>query len=205
MEGKMMMTLSRKIKELRNAIDMTQNDLADELGIALKTLQRYETGQCKPDFFALSKLATFFDVSADYLLGICSYEMENKISLKKPKNRLYKRYIACRNNYTIEKDAVYYWICSEQGRIGGVTKFVAWVDEPGGKERRVLREIDAQRAIDSWTDIYGKPMVLNSKEDVSAFLNYGGHAIIRKDICEKYASWYLQEYIVEPKELRNTY
>lgn len=33
MEGKMMMTLSRKIKELRNAIDMTQNDLADELGI----------------------------------------------------------------------------------------------------------------------------------------------------------------------------
>ena len=45
-------------------------------------------------------------------------------------------------------------------------------------------------------------MVLNCEEDVSAFSDYGGHAIIKKEICEKYASRYLQEYILDPQKHR---
>ena len=40
-------------------------------------------------------------------------------------------------------------------------------------------------------------MVLNREEDARVFMIYGGEAIVRKDICEKFLPWYLGEVIVE--------
>lgn len=54
-----MKTLGQKIKELRNASGLTQAELAEEINISLKSLQRYEKEQSKPDFYALTRLATF--------------------------------------------------------------------------------------------------------------------------------------------------
>lgn len=39
------------------------------IGIDQRTLSNYETGKTNPDSFALIKLADFFGVSTDYLLG----------------------------------------------------------------------------------------------------------------------------------------
>ena len=47
----MVKSLGQKIRELRTAIGLTQGELAEELGISLKTLQRYENEQSKPDYF----------------------------------------------------------------------------------------------------------------------------------------------------------
>lgn len=196
-----MKSLGVKIRELRNALGLTQNELAEELEISLKSLQRYENEQSKPDFFALSKLATFFDVSADYLLGICSLKKQINISKERADNPFYKQYLKCRNNYMIEKDALYYWIEANGDKIGGQTQFVGWADEPGGKERRVLREVNPENAIELCTHVYGKPMVLNTQEDVEAFLIYGGQAIIKKDTCKEWMPWYLEEFIVDSGRL----
>lgn len=189
-----MKTTGEKIRELRNMIDMSQNKLAEELGVALRTLQRYESDESDPDKFALTRLATYFDVSADYLLGICDCEMQNSISQKGTQNKLYHRYVELRNNHTIDKGADYYWIRTARGMIGGATKFVGWLDKPGGKQRRVLREIDAERAVEAWPEKYGKPVVLNNEDDVLAYFKFSGHALIRKDVCKKYAPWYLEDY-----------
>ena len=94
-----MKTLGQKLKELRTAVGLTQTELAEKLGISDKSLHRYENEKSKPDFFALSKLATYFDVSADYLLGICGYEEQIKIAGKRASNPLYKHYIKCKNDY----------------------------------------------------------------------------------------------------------
>ncbi len=48
-----MKTTGEKIRELRNVIDMSQNKLAEELGVGLRTLQRYESDESDPDKFAL--------------------------------------------------------------------------------------------------------------------------------------------------------
>lgn len=40
-------------------------------------------------------------------------------------------------------------------------------------------------------------MVLNSEEDVTAFLIFGGQAIAKKEVCEKYLPWYLEGFIIE--------
>lgn len=50
-------------------MDLRQIDVANAIGIEQKTLSNYETGKTNPDSFAIIKLADFFGVSTDYLLG----------------------------------------------------------------------------------------------------------------------------------------
>jgi len=59
---------SDRIKELRKARKMTQRQMANALGITERSYQRYEA-ENNPNNETLIKLADFFDVSTDYLLG----------------------------------------------------------------------------------------------------------------------------------------
>ncbi|MFD1066640.1 helix-turn-helix domain-containing protein [Oceanobacillus locisalsi] len=61
--------LGKRIKSLRDAKDIKQKQVADSLGISPYQLSRYESGKSKPDPELIVDIATFFDVSADYLLG----------------------------------------------------------------------------------------------------------------------------------------
>lgn len=58
-----------KLKELRKALKQTQTDLAIYLGITVSAYGNYELGQREPDIKTLNKLADYFNVSVDYLLG----------------------------------------------------------------------------------------------------------------------------------------
>ncbi len=58
-----------RIRELREDRDLRQIDVANATGIDQKTLSNYETGKTNPDSFAILRLADFFDVTSDYLLG----------------------------------------------------------------------------------------------------------------------------------------
>ena len=58
-----------RIRDLREDMDLRQIDLANATGIDQKTISNYETGKTNPDSFAIIKLADFFNVSADYLIG----------------------------------------------------------------------------------------------------------------------------------------
>ena len=58
-----------KIKDLREDMDLRQSDLAKATGIDQRTISNYETGKTVPDAYALIKLADFFGVSIDYLVG----------------------------------------------------------------------------------------------------------------------------------------
>lgn len=60
---------TNRIKDLREDSDLRQTDVAEATGIDQRTLSNYETGKTNPDSFALIRLADFFDVSIDYLLG----------------------------------------------------------------------------------------------------------------------------------------
>lgn len=58
-----------RIKELRQQKGLKQDDIAKEFGISQQTISSYEKGIREPDITTLKKLADFFDVSLDYLLG----------------------------------------------------------------------------------------------------------------------------------------
>ncbi len=58
-----------RIRDLREDNDLRQSDLAAATGIDQRTISNYETGKTCPDGYAIMKLAEYFDVSTDYLLG----------------------------------------------------------------------------------------------------------------------------------------
>lgn len=196
-----METFARKIRELRTAVGLSQEKLAEQLGITVKSIQRYESGY-RPDTYALVKLATYFDVSADYLLGLKVYkeqlkERRQKLMGAEGYSELYSHYLNCINNFKIAKDAKYYWIEMQDDYIGGQTKWVGWADAERKFEIRKLRPVIPERAIKHCSEVIGRPMVLNSEIDAAVFLLYGGQAIVRADICKKYLPEFLEDYIGE--------
>lgn len=48
---------------------LTQQDVADWLGIERSTYGKYETGHSEPTFDTLCRLADYFNVSVEYLMG----------------------------------------------------------------------------------------------------------------------------------------
>ena len=59
----------KRLKELRKFKGFTLNELSQELGISPQVLSRYELEQHEADYKSTFKIAKFFDVSIEYLLG----------------------------------------------------------------------------------------------------------------------------------------
>ena len=57
------------IKKLRLEKKLTQQEVADKIGITRPAYTAYESGKREPDFSMLQVLADLFGVSTDYLLG----------------------------------------------------------------------------------------------------------------------------------------
>ncbi len=64
-----MKSMSEILRELRTSKSMTQSDIAKILGLTTNAYQSYERGTSEPGCKALNKLANFYGVSTDYLLG----------------------------------------------------------------------------------------------------------------------------------------
>lgn len=62
-----------RLRATRMFYSTTQQQTADALGIPLRHYQKYESGEIEPDLVRLTKLATFFNVPADFLLGRDDY------------------------------------------------------------------------------------------------------------------------------------
>ncbi len=60
--------LGEKIKLYRENKNMTQNEVAETLGVKAATISKYEAGTLEPNIESLKKLAELFDVSIDELL-----------------------------------------------------------------------------------------------------------------------------------------
>lgn len=56
-------------KRLRIASGLTQVEISERLGISRSTIGMYETGAREPDFETLERIADFFNVDTDYLIG----------------------------------------------------------------------------------------------------------------------------------------
>lgn len=64
------MSIGSTIKRLRRARDITQEELAEHLGITSKAISQWETNRTAPDISQLPALCNYFDITSDELLGI---------------------------------------------------------------------------------------------------------------------------------------
>ncbi|MCQ4921515.1 helix-turn-helix domain-containing protein [Tissierella carlieri] len=64
-----MSNFSDRLKELRTEKGILQRELADYLKVSRVTITQYETGNRSPDDEIKKKIAEYFNVSLDYLMG----------------------------------------------------------------------------------------------------------------------------------------
>ncbi|MCL2556742.1 MAG: helix-turn-helix domain-containing protein [Firmicutes bacterium] len=60
---------AQRLVELRTQSDFSQRDLSKEISIPQSTIANWESGRFEPSFDTLIKIADYFDVTTDYLLG----------------------------------------------------------------------------------------------------------------------------------------
>ena len=65
-----MIVFGEILKELRTDRKLTQPQLAEAIGVSKGMISVWETGTCEPTASNIIKLAKFFDVTTDYLLGL---------------------------------------------------------------------------------------------------------------------------------------
>ncbi|MBQ8381392.1 MAG: helix-turn-helix transcriptional regulator [Clostridia bacterium] len=70
-----------RIKALREDRDLRQTDVAKATGIDQRSLSNYENGKTNPDSLSIIKLAHFFGVTCDYLLGVSDHNILNSDSI----------------------------------------------------------------------------------------------------------------------------
>ena len=89
--------LGDKLKELRESKKITQQDMANVLGIARGTYAHYEINRREPDNDTLKKIANYFNVSTDYLLDRISMP-NNTLIQKQYKDEQAERFYPINND-----------------------------------------------------------------------------------------------------------
>ncbi len=72
------MNMYRRLKDLREDRDLSQNDIAKLLGTTRQQVSKWETGVQMMGVDKYVKLAEYYNVSVDYLLGLIDYPRKLK-------------------------------------------------------------------------------------------------------------------------------
>ena len=80
------MDLGKKIKELRRTHNITQERLAEEMGVTAQAVCKWESGRTMPDIALLPELSVFFGVTIDEL-----FELTEDSHLERINNMIYSR------------------------------------------------------------------------------------------------------------------
>jgi len=65
--------MSERLKQLRKEKGVKQIEVAQAIGVTLSAYSNYEQGIREPSIDIIKKLCRYFDISADYLLGLKDY------------------------------------------------------------------------------------------------------------------------------------
>lgn len=74
------MDIGRNIKEMRKERNLSQEMLAERLGVSFQAVSRWERGESYPDIGMLPAIAHFFGVTVDEILGVSSINEANEIA-----------------------------------------------------------------------------------------------------------------------------
>lgn len=82
--GYYMTAIGKNIKKLRKSKNLTQEEFGKLFGIVKSTVSMYESGKSTPDDELKKKIANYFDVTLDYLMGVSNiknpYKEENSLN-----------------------------------------------------------------------------------------------------------------------------
>lgn len=79
--------LRNTLRTLRRQKNVTQEDLANYLGITPQSVGKWERGEGYPDITLLPKIALYFGITVDELLNVDKARIEEKINAYKDESR----------------------------------------------------------------------------------------------------------------------
>lgn len=82
----------KNLKALRKDFKISQQQLADIIGVSQQSVNKYENQDVEPDIAILIKIADFFSVSVDYLIGRTSSPDFSVSSLSKDEKLIISKY-----------------------------------------------------------------------------------------------------------------
>lgn len=75
-----MATFDSRLKKLREEKNISQTQLAEDLGVTKGTISVWERGIRKPDFDKMEKIAAYFDTTLQFLLGNDANRSQGQVS-----------------------------------------------------------------------------------------------------------------------------
>lgn len=129
------MNLGEQILFLRKNRQITQEQLARELGVTNQAVSKWESGQCMPDIQLLPDIARFFKVSIDELMGVA------------PSDRADDLLIRIKNTLDAAKPGTEY---DEIMKLVKALHAIAWVKE-SAKENSGMPHLDMDETIEHAT------------------------------------------------------
>lgn len=193
----MVVTIGRRLQELRRTAGITQNKVACDIRTSTKTIGRYENDLQLPSTDILIQLARYYNVTTDYILGLEKYnpvEVNNAAYTVEEKRKIFYE--------KVEEGAEYYLIYYMEHEDGSATlkyqsEWIGFTNETPPKEIRGPRIIDAYKTFDVFTRRYNtSPMIINNEEDILDFQQKRGHAVIKPCLCTEYFPEVTEPYVV---------
>lgn len=75
----MNLNLSKNIRKYRRDLSLSQEQLAERLGVSPQTVSKWERDECMPDITLLPRIAGFFHITVDTLLGVNLLKEEEEV------------------------------------------------------------------------------------------------------------------------------
>jgi len=88
------MSMLSNLKKLRTNKGISQQKLAEIIGVSQQSINKYENHNVEPDIFTLISLAEYFNTSIDYLVGRFDNQELSNFRLKESEKEMIKKYRA---------------------------------------------------------------------------------------------------------------
>lgn len=119
------MQFGEKLKELRDERDLTQKQVADFIGVSERVYGYYEKDRFPKDEIVLKKIASFFNVSLDWLVG--------NSDIKEPAEKIIERNNDTEYTIALHDNKGYDYNLPEEARQE-INDFIEFVRQKYGKK-----------------------------------------------------------------------
>lgn len=122
--------MKTNLQILREANGLTQRQISVDLGITQQAYSRYERGDREPDLEMLCKLADYYGVTVDYLIG-----HESKSIMDRPDSAIAENFIRefgdLFSDETFQSYIKLYKLMDARQRIFVLGMIVGWLQDQG--------------------------------------------------------------------------
>lgn len=119
-----------RLKQLRTENDVSQSDIAKLLDVTRQAYSRYERGEREPDLEMLCKLADYYGVTVDYLIG-----HDSKSIMDRPDSAIAENFIRefgdLFSDKTFQSYIKLYKLMDTRQRIFVLGMIVGWLKDQG--------------------------------------------------------------------------